>query len=71
MAKEILICKGKNDECRIYQTNSTRYPFELRYNSFFWGDPCYGYKTLKGAKIAMALKARGIYKDLKPSHPWE
>lgn len=45
--------------------------FELQYNSIFHGDPCYRYNTLKGAKIAMARMAGGIYKDLKPSTPWE
>ena len=65
---ETLICKGKNDECRIYQTECG---FELRYNSIFWGDPCYIYNTLKGAKIAMARMAKGIYKGLKPSTAWE
>ena len=67
MAK--LICKGPNDTCRIYKVNNS---FELRYNSLWYGDPTYTYKTLKGAKIAMARMAKGIYKDLKkPSTPWE
>ena len=65
---EKMICKGTHDECRIYQTNRG---FELRYNSICDGDPTYIYKTLKGAKIAMAQMAKGIYKDLKkPSTPW-
>ena len=64
-----LICKGKYDECRIYQTEQG---FELRYNSLWYGDPIYRYETLKGAKIAMARMAKGIYKDLKkPSTRWE
>lgn len=63
-----LICKGKNDECRIYQTKNE---FELQYNSILHGDPCYKYKTLKGAKIAMARFSKGIYKNLKPSTRWE
>lgn len=64
-----LICKGKNDECRIYQTEQG---FELRYNSLCDGDPVYLYKTLKGAKIAMARMAKGTYASLtKPSTPWE
>ena len=65
---EKLICKGVNDECRIYETERG---FELRYNSLFHGDPVYRYDTLKGAKIAMKAMARGIYKDLKPSTAWE
>ena len=66
---ETLVCKGPNDTCRIYQTE---YDFELRYNSLWYGDAVYTYKTLKGAKIAMARMAKGIYKNLtKPSTPWE
>ena len=66
---EKLIYQSKNDECRIYETE---YGFELRYNSIFHGDPCYRYKTLKGAKIAMAIMSKGIYKDIKkPSCSWE
>lgn len=65
---EKLICKGINDECRIYETENG---FELRYNSICDGDPCYLYKTLKGAKIAMKRMANGIYKGLKPSTAWE
>ena len=64
-----LICKGQNDVCRIYKTECG---FELCYNSLWNGDPVYTYKTLKGAKIAMARMSKGIYKDLKrPSTPWE
>ena len=66
---EKLICKGINDECRIYETDYGYY--ELRYNSLWHGDPCYRYKTLKGAKIAMKRMANGIYKGLKPSTAWE
>lgn len=66
---ETLVCKGENDVCRIYKTCNG---FELRYNSIFYGDPVYVYETLKGAKVAMARMAKGIYKDLKkPSTPWE
>ena len=65
---EKLICKGKNDECRIYETENG---FELRYNSLWHGDPIYFYKTLKGAKISMKRMANGIYKGLKPSTAWE
>lgn len=66
---EELICKGPNDVCRIYKTECG---FELRYNSLWYGDSVYTYKTLKGAKIAMARMAKGIYKDLKkPSTAWE
>lgn len=65
---EKLICKGKNDECRIYEVSNG---YELRYNSIFHGDPCYSYKTLRGAKIAMARMANGCYRDLKPSTAWE
>ena len=67
--KEKLLCKAPTDVCRIYKTE---YGFELRYNSLQHGDPCYLYKTLKGAKIAMARMAKGIYKDIqKPSTAWE
>lgn len=67
--KEELVCKAPNDVCRIFRTKSG---YELRYNSLWHGDPCYLYETLKGAKIAMARMAKGIYKDLhKPSTPWE
>ena len=67
--KEMLVCKGPNDICRIYQTE---YGFELRYNSLWYGDPTYIYKTLKGAKIAMVRMSKGIYRDLKkPSTVWE
>ena len=66
---EELICKGQNDVCRIYKVNDN---FELRYNSLWYGDARYTYKTLKGAKIAMARMAKGIYKNLKkPSTLWE
>lgn len=64
-----LICKGPNDVCRIYATKDG---FELWYNSLYYGDPVYIYKTLRGAKIAMARMNKGIYKDLKkPSTLWE
>ena len=67
---EELICKGPNDVCRIYYVDNRG--FELRYNSLWYGDPTYTYKTLKGAKIAMTRMAKGIYKDLtKPSTAWE
>ena len=67
--QENLVCKGINDVCRIYETEDG---FELRYNSLSYGDPVYLYKTLKGAKIAMARMAKGIYKNLKrPSSAWE
>ena len=63
-----LVCKGTNDVCRIYETN---YGFELRYNSLWYGDPVYLYRTLKGAKVAMTRMAKGIYQDLKhPSTAW-
>ena len=68
-----LVCKGKNDVCRIYETeHSGKWKYELRFNSIFYGDPCYGYSTLKGAKIAMSRLLKGTYKDLeKPSTAWE
>lgn len=66
--KEILICKGPNDVCRIYQTAAG---FELRYNLLWDGDPTYIYKTLAGAKIAMRNFSRGRYKNSKPSTAWE
>ena len=74
--EEKLICKGMNDECRIYEitpytANGKTWKYELRYNSLFHGDPTYRYETLKGAKIAMKRMANGIYKDLKPSTAWE
>lgn len=66
---EELIYKEPNDICRIYKTE---HGFELRYNSLWYGDPVYVYKTLKGAKIAMAKMKNGIYKNLKkPSTTWE
>lgn len=64
-----LVCKGRNDICRIYKTSNG---YELHYNSLLHGDPCYLYKTLRGAKIAMARMNKGIYKELKnPSTRWE
>lgn len=65
---EKLICKGTNDECRIYETDRG---FELRYNSLYHGDPIYVYKTLRGAKVAMKKMANGRYKGLKPETKWE
>ena len=66
---EKLICKGENDVCRIYEVSNG---YELRYNSIWYGDIRYLYKTLRGAKVAMARMAKGRYKDLKkPSTPWE
>ena len=63
-----LVYKDFNDVCRIYETQDG---FELRYNSFFYGDPVYFYTTLKGAKIAMTRMNNGIYRDLKfPSTDW-
>jgi hypothetical protein len=66
---EKLICKCENDVCRIYQTAQG---FELRYNLICDGDPTYIYKTLRGAKIAAARMAKGIYAYAKkPSTRWE
>lgn len=67
---ENLIFKGKNDVCRIYQTDSG---FELRFNLLSEGDPIYLYKTARGAKIAAAkmTASNGIYANRKPSTKWE
>lgn len=68
---ETLIFKGKNDVCRIYQTERG---FELRFNLLSEGDPVYLYKTAKGAKIAAAkmTSKNGIYGNrTHPSTKWE
>lgn len=66
-----LICKGRNDICRIYETNGSIWKYELRFNLIWDGDPCFGYDTLKGAKIAMARMLNGRYKNVKaPSTAW-
>lgn len=67
---EVLIFKGKNDVCRIYQTDRG---FELRFNLISDGDPVYLYKTARGAKIAAARMTAtgGIYANRHPSTKWE
>lgn len=67
--KEVLMATNATDKMRIYYLEGSKFPYELRVNSLWDGDPVYGYKTYKGARIAMAKFSKGKYKG-NPSTAW-
>ena len=66
---EKLIEKSTTDKMRIYYHKGLDYPYMLYVNDISDGDPCYAYRTLKGAKLAMRKFEKGRYKG-KPSTKW-
>lgn len=60
--KEQLLATSTTDKMRIYFVEGSKFPYELRVNSLSDGDPVYGYKTYRGACIAMSKFQKGRYK---------
>jgi len=69
----ILVAKSKTDKMRVYdmgKENARGYRYIVQVNSLCDGDPAYGYKTKRGALVAMARFEKNRYTG-KPSTTWE